>query len=93
MNKYILNLYSEQILFCGDKQFKIVDKYTYLDLVLIEHLEYTVNSTVSGHRQFRVTFRKTYWFFPNDIVSNYFDFAVIFSNFVAASNLMLAVET
>jgi len=23
---------------------------------------YTVNSTVSGHRQFRVTFRKTFFF-------------------------------
>ena len=28
----------------------------------------TVNSTVSGHQKFLVTFRKTHLFFPNDIV-------------------------
>jgi len=54
---------------------------------------HTVNSTVSGHRQFRVTIYKTYLFFPNDIVFRYFDYPVTFPNLLAASSLMLAVET
>ena len=54
----------------------------------------TVNSTVSGHRQFQVTFTKTYLFFSlNDIVFLYFDYPVIFPNLIAASKLMLAVQT
>jgi len=53
----------------------------------------TVNSTVSGHRQFRVNFRKRCLFFPNGIVFRYFDCPVIFSNLLAAWNVMLAVET
>ena len=53
----------------------------------------TVNSTVPGHRQFRVNIRKRYLFFPNGIVFRYFDYPVIFSNILAASNVMLAVET
>jgi len=53
----------------------------------------TVNSTVSGHRQFRVNFRKRNLFFPNGIVFRYFDYPVIFSNLLAAWNVMLAVET
>ena len=35
--------------------------------------KYIVNSTVSGHRQFRVNFRKRYLFSPNGIVFRYFD--------------------
>ena len=53
---------------------------------------YTVNSTVTGHRQFWVTL-KTYLFFPNDKVFRYFNYPVIFPNLLAASNVMLAVET
>jgi len=51
------------------------------------------SSTVSGHRKFRVNFRKRYLFFPNGIVFRYFDYPVIFSNLLAAWNVMLAVET
>jgi len=54
---------------------------------------YTVNSTVSGHRQFRVNCRKRYLFFPNGIEFRYFDYPVIFSNLLDAWNVMLAVET
>jgi len=60
---------------------------------LTEYKSDTVNSTVSGHRQFRVNFRKRYLFFPNGIVFRYFDYPVIFSNLLAAWNVMLAVET
>jgi len=50
----------------------------------------TVNSTLSGHRQFRVTFRKTYLPPPpNYIAFKYFDNPVIFPNVIDASNLLL----
>jgi len=45
----------------------------------------TVNSTVSGYGQFKVTFRNTYLFFPNDKVFRYFDYPVIFHSLLAAS--------
>jgi len=51
----------------------------------------TANSTVLGHRQFRVTFKKTYIFFPKDTVFRIFDYPVIFPNLLAALNLMLAI--
>ena len=57
------------------------------------HFNYTVNSTVSGHRQYRVNFRKIYLFFRNDTVFRYFDYPVIFRNLLDAWNMMLAVET
>jgi len=53
----------------------------------------TVNSTVSGHWQFRATFWQTNLFIPNDVVLIYFDYPVKFPNLLAASNLMLAVKT
>ena len=38
-----------------------------------------------GHRQFRVTFRQNIFvFFPNDKVYRYFNYPVIFPNFLAA---------
>ena len=52
-----------------------------------------MNSTFSGHGQFRFTFKKTYLFFPNDILFRYFDYPGIFPNLLAALNLMLAVKT
>ena len=45
--------------------------------------KHTVNSTVLGHRQFRVNFRKKYLFSPNGIVFRYYDYPVIFSNLLA----------
>ena len=59
----------------------------------VDDLTITVNLTVSGHRQFRVTFRKRYLFFPNDIVFRYFDYPVMFPNLLAASNFVFGVET
>ena len=57
-------------------------------------ISHTVNPTIWSHRQFRVTFRKTYlFFFRNDIVFQYSDYPVLFPNLLAASNLMLDVET
>ena len=49
-----------------------------------------MNSTVSGHRQFHVTFRKKTMFFPNDRVVRYFDYPVLFPNLL---KFMLAVKT
>jgi len=47
-------------------------------------LIYTVNSTVSGHRQFRVTFAKTFLFFQNVKVYRFINYPVIFPNLLAA---------
>jgi len=55
----------------------------------------TVNLSVAGRRQFRVTFRKKHIFvclFLDDIEFLYFDYPVIFPYLLAALNLMLAVE-
>ena len=49
-----------------------------LSLTMFREIESdTLKSTVLCHRQFRVTFRETYLFFPNDIVVRYFDYPVI----------------
>ena len=48
---------------------------------------HTVNSTVSGHWQFQVTFRKRFLFLPNNIIFWYFDYPVIFAYLLAASNV------
>jgi len=53
----------------------------------------TVNLTISGHRQFRITFRKTLLFSTNDTIFQYFDYPVIFPNHLSALNMILAVET
>jgi len=51
----------------------------FLKLHISQYMKYyTVNSTVSGHRQFRVTF-------------SYFDYSVTILNRLAASNVLLAV--
>ena len=43
-------------------------------------------STIPGHL-------KSKWVFPNYIVFRYFDYPVIFPNLLAASTLIMAVET
>jgi len=54
--------------------------FTHFDIVNI-----TVNSTDSGHRQFRVTFKK-HLFFTYDIVFRNFDNSGIYPHLLAASN-------
>ena len=53
----------------------------------------TVTSTVSDHRQFRVTYIIRYLFFPIDKVFQYFNYSVMLSNLLAAWKLLLAFET
>jgi len=52
----------------------------------------TVNSTVSGHRQFRVTFALTFLFFQNVKVFRLIHYPVIFPNLLAAWSLLLVVK-
>ena len=59
---------------------------------LFSAIKCTVNSTVSGHRQFRVTFAQTFLFFHNVKVYRLINYPVIFPNLLATWNLLLVVK-